>query len=137
MTIQKKHTPTHTLATATTAIALATVLASCSAVSANSKTSSKLANPQSSRVAISEINWGKTPFGPLASPVYGDFSKGKHITLIKFPAGTKTPVHTHTHDYIGVVISGVTRHYLPGKPSTMTKLPAGSHWSIPANIEHI
>jgi quercetin dioxygenase-like cupin family protein len=88
-------------------------------------------------VAISEINWGKTPFGPLASPVYGDFSKGNHITLLKSPAGMKTPVHTHTHDYIGVVISGVTRHYLPGKPSTMTKLPAGSHWSMPANIEHI
>ena len=49
----------------------------------------------------------------------------------------KTPIHTHSHDYIGVVISGVTRHYLPEKPSTKTKLATGSHWNIPANVEHI
>ena len=111
-------------------------LSACSSSPAIAE-SSKLADPQSSRIAVESIKWGKTPFGPLASVVNGDFSKGKHITLIKFSAGMKTPIHTHSHDYVGIVISGITRHYLPGKPETKTKLAAGSHWSIPANIKHI
>lgn len=81
--------------------------------------------------------WVETPFGAFASPVDGDMSKGKHITLIRFPAGLETPVHTHSHDYTGIVITGVARHYEPGKKSTMNKLPAGSHWSISANTPHV
>ena len=117
-------------------IATVSTLSACSSALANSK-SSRLADPHSSRTAAEKLQWGKTPFGPDASVVYGDFSKGKHITLIKFPAGMKTPIHTHSHDYIGVVIAGVTRHYLPGKAETKTKLAAGSHWSIPAKVKHI
>jgi len=81
--------------------------------------------------------WTETPFGAFVSPVSGDFTKGKHITLVRFPAGHQTPVHTHSHDYTGLVITGVARHYEPGKKSTMSKLPAGSHWSISANTPHI
>ena len=125
----------HTLLVLGTAVAIST-LSACSSASANSK-SNRLADPQSSRTAVQNLQWGKTPFGPDASVVYGDFSKGKHITLIKFPAGMKTPIHTHSHDYIGVVISGVTRHYLPGKPETKTTLAAGSHWNIPGKVQHI
>lgn len=112
------------------------MISACSSTSANSK-SDKLADPQSSRVAVENLQWNKTPFGPEASVVSGDFSKGGHITFIRFPAGMKTPIHTHSHDYIGIVISGVTRHYLPGKPETKTRLAAGSHWNIPANVQHI
>ena len=84
-----------------------------------------------------DLKWAKTPFGPDASPVYGDFSKGEHISYIKFAAGMKTPVHTHSSDYVGIVISGNTRHWIPGKPKTKKLLPVGSHWSIPANKKHI
>lgn len=136
MIISNKYSFSSRLPTSVTTIVIAATLVGCAA-SATPKIEHKLADPQSSRVASDDIQWGETPFGPLASPVYGDFSKGKHITFIKFSDGMKTPVHTHSHDYIGVVISGVTRHYLPGKSLTMTKLPAGSHWSIPANVEHI
>ena len=97
-----------------------------------------IAGPQTPhRTAVGEIQWSKTPFGPLASSVFGDFSTGEHVTYIQFPAGMKTPVHTHSHDYVGIVVSGTTRHFEPGKPETEKELPAGSHWSIPADLPHV
>lgn len=89
------------------------------------------------RTAAEDVEWVETPFGPLAAPVSGNFTEGQHITFVKFPAGMKTPVHTHSHDYTGIVLTGVTRHFEPGKPETETPLPAGSHWSIPAGLPHI
>lgn len=96
-----------------------------------------IAGDASHRTPADAVAWGETPFGPLASSVSGDFSAGQHITFIKFPAGLKTPVHTHSHDYVGIVISGVTRHFEPGKPETEVDLPVGSHWSIPADLPHV
>ena len=95
------------------------------------------AGEKATRTPAGKIAWGETPFGPLASPVSGDFLDGQHITFIKFPAGMQTPVHTHSHSYVGVVIAGVTRHFEPGKSETEVNLPAGSHWSIPAGLPHI
>ena len=91
----------------------------------------------SHRTPAADVEWIQTPFGPLASPVVGDFTAGQHVTFVKFAAGTKTETHTHSNDYTGFVISGVTRHYVSGKPKTETDLPAGSHWFIPANLTHI
>ena len=90
-----------------------------------------------SHTAINELEWTPTPFGPDASPVAGDFTEGQHITYIKFPAGMTTPIHTHSADYVGIVITGITRHWLPGKPETAKLLPVGSHWAIPAGVEHV
>ncbi len=95
------------------------------------------AGETATRTPAEEIAWRETPFGPLASPVSGDFSAGQHITFIKFPAGMQTPVHTHSHGYVGIVISGVTRHFEQGKPETEVELSTGSHWSIPAGLPHI
>lgn len=90
-----------------------------------------------SNTATTELQWVKTPFGAEASPVSGDFSKGRHITMLKFPPGAKTPLHKHSNEYVGIVISGNMKHWLPGKPETEEQLTAGSHWFMPANTEHI
>ena len=95
------------------------------------------ADDTSKRTPSDAVVWGETPFGPLAAPVAGDFSKGQHVTFVKFPAGMKTPVHTHSHDYVGIVISGATRHFVPGKPETKAELAAGSHSFIPADLPHV
>ena len=92
---------------------------------------------KTTRTPAADLQWGKTPFGPMASPVFGNFAEGAHVTFVKFTSGMKTPVHTHSHDYVGVVITGATRHYVPGKPETKTLLPAGSHWFIPGNQPHV
>jgi len=84
-----------------------------------------------------DFAWQKTSFGPDVWSVSGDFTKGQHITYIKFTAGMITPLHIHSADYVGIVLTGTTRHWIPGQENTYKILPAGSHWSIPANIEHV
>ena len=92
---------------------------------------------QSTHTAATELNWIDSGFGPQVSPVSGDFSKGEHVTYVKFAAGVATPLHTHTADYVGIVITGVTMHWEPGKPETEKQLSAGAHWFMPANVEHV
>ena len=92
---------------------------------------------EATHTAANEVQWGPTPFGPEASPVSGDFSTGGHVTFMRIGAGIQTPLHVHSHSYVGIVVKGTMRHWLPGFPETEKDLPAGSHWSIPANAEHV
>ena len=92
---------------------------------------------QATRTPLSDIKWTKSPLGVEVFTAFGDASKGPHLTYIKFTPGQKTPVHTHSADYTGVVVAGTGRHYLPGKPETQTELPVGSTWFMPADVEHI
>ncbi|MGB7299872.1 MAG: DUF4437 domain-containing protein [Burkholderiaceae bacterium] len=92
---------------------------------------------QTGYTAATELQWVDSGFGPLVSPVNGDFSKSRHITYVKFPAGMATPTHTHTHDYVGVVITGVSMHWEPGKPETKKPLSAGAHWFMPGGVQHV
>lgn len=115
------------------ALALATsVTAVTYAVSTN-----LLSGKEATHTATSELIWQEAPFGPMVSPVHGNFAEGGHVTFIKFPPGMKTPLHTHTSSYVGVVISGTSKHWLPGRPETEKLLPPGSHWYIPATVEHV
>ncbi len=90
-----------------------------------------------SNTPTSDLPWVETPIGPMASPVSGDFTRGAHITYLRFPAGAKTPLHTHSADYVGIVLSGNTRHTVKGIAETQRLLPPGSHWFMPANVEHV
>lgn len=91
----------------------------------------------STRTQVGDLNWQQVSPGRSIAPVFGDMKTGKHITFIKFEAGLKTEPHTHSHDYVGIVIKGTARHYQPGFPETEALLPAGSHWAIPADVVHI
>lgn len=71
----------------------------------------------------------------LAGPAYGDLGKGAHGTFIRMPAGFVSPVHIHTGDYWGVVISGVAVNGLPG--STDVPLPVGSYWLQKGGEQHV
>ena len=84
-----------------------------------------------------ELHWADTGLGPLASSVSGDFSRGAHVTYMKFAPGMKTPLHTHSADYTGIVVSGNARHTVKGVAGTEKILPPGSHWFMPANVEHV
>ena len=92
---------------------------------------------EATHTAVDELQWGPTPFGPETSPVSGDFSAGAHVTFMRIKAGMQTSLHLHSHSYVGIVVKGTMRHWLPGSPETEKDLPAGSHWSIPADAEHI
>jgi quercetin dioxygenase-like cupin family protein len=96
---------------------------------------SETKNP--SNVPAGELKWLPTPVGPMASPVQGDFNLGSHITYLKFQAGAKTPLHIHSADYVGIVLSGRMRHEAKGFSETARVLEAGSHWFMPGNVEHV
>lgn len=88
----------------------------------------------SSQSAVDTHEWYPTPFGPTVSPVLRDMNSGQHITLVKFEPGMTSAVHTHSHDYVGVVVSENGWHFEPDRPDTQIDLPSGSHWFIPANV---
>lgn len=70
-----------------------------------------------------------------AAPAYGDLAHGPHGTFIKMPAGFVSPVHIHTQDYWGIVISGVAVNGTPG--STDVALPVGSYWFQKGGERHV
>ncbi len=70
-----------------------------------------------------------------AAPAYGDLAHGAHGTFIKMPAGFVSPIHIHTEDYWGVVISGVAVNGLPG--SKDVELPVGSYWFQKGGERHV
>jgi hypothetical protein len=69
------------------------------------------------------------------APAYGDLAHGAHGTFIKMPAGFVSPIHIHTEDYWGVVISGVAVNGLPG--SRDVELPVGSYWFQKGGERHV
>jgi hypothetical protein len=70
-----------------------------------------------------------------AAPAYGDLAHGPHGTFIRMPAGFVSPVHIHTEDYWGVVVSGVAVNGAPG--STDVPLPVGSYWFQKGGEHHV
>lgn len=71
----------------------------------------------------------------LAAPAYGDLANGAHGTFIRMPAGFVSPIHVHSGDYWGVVVSGVAANGLPG--SKNIELPAGSYWYQKGDEKHV
>lgn len=79
-----------------------------------------------------DIKWTDMQGGPpgvKTATLWGDMSKGAFGALIKFPAGTITPLHTHTHDMKVVVVSGTWIHTPEGKPPV--NMTAGSYLMQP------
>ena len=89
------------------------------------------------RTPVSDLTWTKLPNGRLLATISGDRKTGPHITYVKFAPGMKTVPHTHSVDYVGVVVTGKARHFEPGKAETEIVLPPGSTWSVPANVVHV
>jgi hypothetical protein len=102
--------------------------------------SSGAATPSTS-TPVTQLQYGSTGVsdgvhGELkAAPAYGDLGHGAHGTFIRMPAGFVSPIHIHTGDYWGVVISGVAANGLPG--SADIALPAGSYWFQKGGERHV
>jgi quercetin dioxygenase-like cupin family protein len=54
--------------------------------------------------------------GVKNADLWGDHTKGAFGAISKFPAGWTAPLHTHTHTFKIVVISGTFIHTPEGKP---------------------
>ena len=108
-------------AAATLVVAAASVAAADSGPSAN--------------YPITDRKFFDTGVGLFAAPAWGDLQKGAHGTYVRMPAGFVSKPHTHTDDYVAVVISGVGANGLPG--SADVALPAGSSWSQKGKEVHV
>lgn len=72
--------------------------------------------------------------GVMIATVSGDYTQGAWAGFVRFPAGSKSGVHTHSSDLKVVVVSG-TFHY-GSTPDTEKNYGAGSYVFIPANFPH-
>lgn len=78
----------------------------------------------------------KTDKGELfAGAAYGDLQNGRHGSFVRMPHGFVSPVHTHTEDYYGVVITGVGSNQAPG--GKVIPLPVGSYWFQKGEEAHV
>ena len=88
-------------------------------------------------VPVSDVKFFDTGVGPLkAAPGFGDLTKGGHSTFVKLPAGFSSPLHTHTEDYYGVVITGVVANEVDNNAKDRPLAP-GSYWFQKGKIPHV
>ena len=85
--------------------------------------------------------------GPVMVDAWGDRTMGAHGTVGVFPPGFVAPLHTHTHDYYGVVLRGQVTNpfgtdldvFLDDDATNdagEVVLDAGSFWYVPAGSQH-
>lgn len=88
-------------------------------------------------VPVGEVKFFDTGVGPLkAAPGFGDLSKGAHSSFVKLPAGFVSPLHTHTEDYYGVVVTGVVANEVDGTTKDRPLAP-GSYWFQKGKAKHV
>jgi quercetin dioxygenase-like cupin family protein len=84
-----------------------------------------------------DMKWEEIPdsHGVQISTLWGDFNKGAHGVIVKFPAGTTHPLHTHSSELKTVVISG---NFLFGSEGgAEKKFGPGSYLVVPARSKHV
>jgi quercetin dioxygenase-like cupin family protein len=81
-----------------------------------------------------DLKWTAPPDSPTVqvAAVHGDPSKGAAKFFVKLPSTFDVPLHHHTADHFGVVISG-TMVFNDGQDHT---LPAGSYFSFTGKKKH-
>jgi anti-sigma factor ChrR (cupin superfamily) len=89
------------------------------------------------KVAAADVKW--TDLDPKGAPgvkiadMWGNHAKGAFGAFLKFPAGFKAPLHTHTSDYRIVVLSGTFIQEPDGKdafrlgPGSYLMQPGGAY----------
>ncbi len=84
-----------------------------------------------------DIKWMEVKGAPgiMFANLWGKMDKGAYGALVKFPAGTKHPMHKHTSEIKGIVISG-TFYYTP-EGGTEHRLGAGSYFVVPGGSKHM
>jgi quercetin dioxygenase-like cupin family protein len=98
------------------------------------KSAKKMKAPVTKTAA--DMVWADMPVkGVQSAPLWGDMSKGAYGALIKFPAGTLVPLHSHSSELKLVVISGTL--YTGADAASAKDLGPGSYGLQPAGWKHI
>lgn len=83
----------------------------------------------------SEIKWQDVPNakGVQLAAVQGDPAKGPSHFLLKFAPGFSAPLHHHSANHFGTVVSGTVALTVDGQER---KLPAGSYFAFTGKKPH-
>ena len=86
--------------------------------------------------AASDLKWEPMPGvqGVRVAKLWGDMDKGAYAALVKLPANSKHPLHTHTNAIKAVVIFGEFVYRPEDGPETV--LGPGSYLMIPGGLRH-
>lgn len=114
---------THTVASTTFAL-----IAAASAAGAVAAVSAVL-------IPASEVKWADVPGFPgvQLAAVGGNPAKGPHHSMLKFTGGFAAPLHHHTTDHYGTVVSGTLVLTSAGKE---VRLPPGSYFAFTGKMPH-
>jgi quercetin dioxygenase-like cupin family protein len=82
-----------------------------------------------------EIKWADVPGFPgvQMAVLGGNPGKGPHHSMLKFVGGFSAPLHHHSADHYGTVVSGNLVLVVDGKEH---KLPAGSYFAFTGRGKH-
>lgn len=90
----------------------------------------------SSVLAVQNKQFVEVMGGPIMfADAFGSREKGPHGTFGLFPGNFETPLHTHSHAYVAVVIKGQMTNPFKGEKNPPMMGP-GSFWSVAAGEEH-
>jgi len=101
------------------------------------RTHAQTAKPANPLILLAppDIKWQ-----PTARPdamrvnVWGDSSKGPFTYFSRYEGGWQLPLHFHTNELRGVIVSGTFVIQVSGQPAK--ELPGGSYFSIPGTTQH-
>jgi hypothetical protein len=82
------------------------------------------------------LTWTTNERGVSFAHAWGDASVGPHGLFVRFPAGYGSPLHVHTADYHGVVITGTVVNPMDDA-SAGPDLRPGSYWFVPGGRKHV
>jgi len=89
---------------------------------------------QSLRVPGDQVTY-KDLGGPQIGTVWGDPATGPHGSFLRLPKGFVSPVHLHSGDYYGVVVTGTVTNAEAGQREV--PLGPGSYYFQKANTDHV
>ncbi len=121
------------------ALALLCIVPLAALAEETTKAGGKKAKPAKMVVVTpSDAKWMEVP-GPVKgiqiATIRGKFGKGAHATLMRFPAATENPLHTHTHTLRSVVISGT--FYQGDDPTSAKDFGPGTYFETPDHWKHV
>lgn len=113
----------------TVAIAILALLAAGSATGAAAAASAVL-------LPAGEVKWAHVPGFPgvQMAAVGGNPAKGPHHSMLKFTGGFAAPLHHHTTDHYGTVVTGTLVLTSGGKE---VRLPPGSYFAFTGKMPHM
>jgi len=92
-----------------------------------------------SAVRASDIAWQRAeglPAGVMVAHVSGDAKGGPAVDFIKFPAGTRVPLHWHAANHVVTVLSGKLAIGAPGLEKDL-EIGPGGYFKIAAKTPHL